>query len=629
MKIKYNEKIKITENTKNTGLVLIENNAPQLYLDSLKKYFGGFGRDLLIGGNDAYLLFLFVPEIMNRLDSCSYYENGSEFLFIEGTFYDNNFHLKKYDAQIDTQIAKRLYEELKIKYDYSILKNINGHYSGVAFINNCLIAFSDRFGVNKLFYYNEKEKFILSNNLFSIINNKKLNVKIDDEAIAQILTIEYPIGRNTGFKEVNYILPSDILIKSNDKIEFLKKFISFNRSDVKSEKVHLNELYGAFDDFFAKLKNVIDEPLNLFLSKGKDSRLFIEFLEKNNISYNLYTFLQSTGIFDYSYAIEIAKLLNKDIYLLEHYQIDELTEIITSMSTTVTSPWLALAYVIKKNKFNYGIIGTFGSILSGKLVTFRHFPKIKNKSQLINTEFEDYCKGVTTEDIASTLPFFAKYNVKDSFIKSCNDYNESALCDIELLINIDFRVFKNTFPILNKSTHFITPIHPYTDKYISQKYFSLPIELIKSQKAHAILSSKNSRSNKIKSTTFPVSLRNEKYFREIMMVAIKINSMLKGKILAKKLDKIAPTYDSLEFYAKSKYFSDMFENSPIECQNKRLLSRLKNVDNFIKHTYETSIDDICHEIGSVKVIGQSKACIKFKERYLTPIFAPIISDIYK
>lgn len=616
MKIKYEETIEFIKNTKNTGLVLIKNSAPQYYLDSLKKYFGGFGRNLVICGNDEYLILLFVPEIMNRLDSYSYYEKENEFLFIEGTFYDNNFHLKNNDAQIDTHIAKRLYDELKVKCDYSSLKNINGHYSGVAFTNNRLIAFNDRFGVNKLFCYNKKDKFILTNNLFSIINNKKLNIEIDDEAIAQILTSEYPFERKTGFKDVNYILPSDILIKNNDKIEFLKNYIMINRSKVENNKVHIEELYNVFDDFFIKLKRVIDEPLNLFLSKGKDSRLFIEFLEKNNISYNLYTFLQSTGIFDYSYAIEIAKLLNKDIHLLEHYQIDELTEIITSMSTTVTSPWLALAFIIKKNILNYGIIGTFGSSLSGNLTTFRHFPKIKNKSQLIQAEFGNYCKGVTSEDIVATLPYFAKYNVKDSFIKSYSHYNELTLYDTELLYKIDYRFSRNTFPILNKTTHFITTIHPYVDKYISQKYLSLPLELIKSQKAHAIISSKNIKSNKIKSTTFPVSLRNEKYFREIMMIAIKINSMLKGKILAKKLDKIAPIYDSLKFYAKSKYFSDIFDNSPIECQNKRLLSRLKNVDNFIKNTYETHIDDICHKIDKVEVIGKNTACIKFKETFL-------------
>ena len=358
MEFKHNEKIEFIESYKNAGFLVVPNHDPENYVDSLDKFFGGFGKKLLIGGNNNYLLFCLAPDHQNRLDAFSYIENGDDFLFIEGTFYDKSYHQNKNRGLINRDIAKRIYDDVKHKKDCSLLKDINGHYSGVACINNDLLGFNDRFGVHNLFCYHHDETFILTNNLFSIINNHHLKIDIDLEAIAQILAIEFPFKRKTGFKNVEYVLPSEILVKKNHTIEFVKRFIAFNRHEGKSKTFHLEALREAVNRFFATLKGVIEEPVGIYLSKGKDSRLFIDYLEKHNFNFSLFTFLQSTGIFDYPYTIKIAELLGKDIHLLEHYQIDDMTETLAGMSTTLTSPWMALAYVIQKNKLNYGLIGT-------------------------------------------------------------------------------------------------------------------------------------------------------------------------------------------------------------------------------------------------------------------------------
>lgn len=616
MEINYTETIKFLGCTKNTGFVLVKNNSDgSCYLDSLNKFFGCFGKTLLIAGNDEYILFMFVPGKLNCLDAFSYYENNNEFLFIEGTFYDGDYHFKNTRESIDIQIAKGLFDDLKSTGNFELLKQINGHYAGVAYINHTVVAFNDSFGVNKLFYYDTNDHFIISNNLFSIINNRGLNINIDDEALAQTLTLEYPIDRLTLFKNVYCVLPSDILIKSDDKIDFLKFFLPFNRNNDRPVKSHIEELHDAFDDFFSRLKDFVDEPLNLFLSKGKDNRLFIDFLEKNHINYNLYTFIQSSGIFDFSYAIEISKLLEKDIHLLKQYDIDEVMEVISGMSTTFTSPWLALAYVINKNGYNYGLLGTTGDPLSGKLLTFREFPKIRNKQQLIAAEYDCYRKGVTSSQLNSIFHSFSKYNVKDSFFNSYETYREANLFDIEILFNIDYRCFRNTLPILNKATQLITSIHPYLDKHISRKYLSLPLPLIKSQKAHTILSARNTKSNQTRSTAFPIPLRYEPYFREIIMAAVKLNSFLKGKLLSKKLDKISTVHERSVFTPKSAYLTNLIESSQAPCLNNVLLTRLKSIDNFIKIAHENPIDKSCHAFDTIDVIGTCSSLFFFKDKY--------------
>ncbi|MHC1775956.1 MAG: hypothetical protein AB9834_11140 [Lentimicrobium sp.] len=600
----YNHKINISPeiNSRIPGYILVEKDpdssdiSQKILLDGIKYFFGGFGHKAYLFDMENYQLALMLPDTIQKLDCVSFSRVSDDFAFIEGTFSD--FELLRACKNEPQPFGKNLANKiLKLAKNGNLheLKEFNGRYSGFIYLaeTRTLILITDHTGANRVFVYNDGKQFAVSNNVFALNMNSFLKISIDERSMAEILQLEYPLLRNTEFNEISLVLPSDIYIRNNKIVSYQKYYTLNDRTRCKSDQQYISDLEETIDLYFKRLNNYLEEPIGIFMSKGKDSRLFLPFLEKNDIPYTPFVFKDGTGVFDYPYVKKIMQLLNKDLHVLDTYTVDRRLAFMSAMSTTPTLSWFALGSLATQYS-NTALMGLYGDLFAGKIATYRS-PGIKTKDDLINRYFSFNAKGVTNDIFRKEFPNYNRFENWKTFEALYNDYpiNQS-LCEYDLYINYDYRTFRNSQPILLRAQHFITPITPFTDKAISKAYLSLPESLIKSQKAHAVIAAIEKKSNVVRSTAFPISLKLESNIRPVLLMIIKLNNTLNNRFLKGQIKKFNPYVPGDDFTPRSDYFKEILkERIPIKISQKRLLTRLYNADDYLHLIFHDNILPLC------------------------------------
>jgi len=592
-----------------TGYILVETNPDQpensskVLHDGIRRFFGGFGHNAYLFDLGTHSLGLLLPDEVHKLDCVSFIKDDGDFAFLEGTFYDFDLlrSCKEDHKPIDEKLAGKILE-LARTGNTDALKEFNGRYSGFVYLaqSKTLIVITDQYGANRVFVYHYNNTFAISNNVFALATNPFLEVSVNEQAIAQILQVEYPVFRDTEFAEISLVLPSDIYFRKGSEISRSKYYQKVDRTRTKSDKQYIADLKDTVDGFFTRFNDYMNEPIGIYMSKGKDSRFFLPFLEENHIPYVPFVFKDGTGVFDYPEVSQIAHLLNKDLHILESYEVDRKLAFMSAMSTTPTLSWFALGKVAA-NYTNNALMGIFGDICSGKMPSFR-VPGINTKQKLIDGFFTMISKGVTQEIFSQSLPYYNRFKTREDYQRLFDDYPEAQiLFDNEVYHDVDHRTFRNALPILMRAQHFITPVTPFTDRAVAMAYHSLPVSLLKSQKAHTKIAAMEPKSSKVRSTAFPVSLKTESYIRPAMMVVIKLNNILNNRFLKGQIKKFNPYVAVDDFTPRSSYFNEVFKGQlPYKVGHKRLLTRMYNTDDYLHLVFNDDIIPLCKKPVIVK-----------------------------
>lgn len=586
------------------GYLLVETDlknpsqSTRVLMEGIRRFFGGFGRNAHLFDLGSHKFAMLLPDTSQKLDCISFKKEGMDFAFLEGTFYDFDLlrSWKDNSKLIGEQLAGELIDIVK-KGNHEQLKQLNGRYSGFVYIaeSKSLFLITDQYGANRFFVYDNGKQMAVSNNVLSLATNPHLHISINEQSISQILQMEYPVSRATEFTEISLVLPSDIYIRQNKQVRYIKFYQKLNRTRTKSNQLYVRDLQDTINDFFKRFYQYTDETTGLYLSKGKDSRLFLSFLEENRIPYLPFVFKDGTGVLDYPEVKRIAGLLEKDLHVLESYQVDRRLAFMTAMSTTPTMSWFALGSVAK-DFTNTALMGYWGDASSGKMPSFRTYG-IKTKDQAIEAFFEIMIsKGVTQEGFRNALPYYDKFNNWESYRGLFKDLpNTELLYDNELLHDIDYKTFRNALPILLRAQHFVTPVTPYIEQSVASVYRSLPENLLNSQKAHTLIAALETRTNTIRSTAFPISLKTESRFRPAMIELIKLNHKFNNLFLKWQIREFNPYVAGNEFNPRSDYFKGVFQgNTPAKVDHKRLLKRLHNTDDYLHLIFHDNILPLCY-----------------------------------
>ncbi|MCO5263302.1 MAG: hypothetical protein M9901_10530 [Lentimicrobium sp.] len=587
---------------KMAGYLLVESDpndpdrSQNILSEGIRNFFGGFGNRAHIYSLGKFIFALLIPDEIHKLDICGFIRDKRDFAFIEGTFYESPTpdSLIKNRKDAGNYLAEEILNICR-SGNPDKLKELNGRYSGFSYLyeTDTLIIFNDQLGGNRIYVYDNSKVFAISNNVFALASNPALQISINEQSIAEILQLEYPLYRNTEFNEITLIVPSDIYIRKGKSVVYRKYYQKFDRSRKMSDNSYIEGLKHVIDSFFKKLYQQVEEPLGIFMSKGKDSRIFLPFMEHNQIPYIPYVFKDGTGVFDYPYVKRIAELLQKDLHVLESYSIDRRLAFMIAMSTTPTFSWGALGS-LASGYSSTALMGLFGDMSSGKMPSFR-VPGIKTRDDMIHGIFDWITKGVTREIFKESLTCYNKYDIWNQYTSLYKEYPESELLiDTEIHHDTDNRSFRNTQPILLRAQHFLTPVTPFADREILKAYHSLPASLIRSQKAHAKIAATEQKSNSVRSTAFPVSLKLESRIRPAMLQIIRFNNRNSNLLLRWQIKKFNPYVETDQFIPRSDYFRNLFiDKKSIRPGHKRLLTRMYNTDDYLHLIFHDNIRSFC------------------------------------
>ena len=183
-----------------------------------------------------------------------------------------------------------LYEEKGMDF----LQDLNGWFSGILIDipNKQIVLFNDRYGMQRIFYYEGKEAFYFASEAKALLKVCPELRQIDMRSMGEYLSCDCTLEYRTLFKNI-YLLPGAAAWQFDQKGFINKK--SYFSSDVWEKQPWLEKEF-----FYEKLKETFskillryfrsNQPIAISLTGGLDTRIIMANAELPSDKYPCYTF---------------------------------------------------------------------------------------------------------------------------------------------------------------------------------------------------------------------------------------------------------------------------------------------------------------------------------------------------
>ena len=206
---------------------------------------------------------------------------------------------------------------LFLKYGNKFIEHVKGNFVIINLQSNQFSIYSDVFSIQKFFYWQSKDQFILSDNLNQI--TREIDLYPSAESIAIYSLCYHFCGGKTIFEDVSHNTPGQKIEFKNGRLNISswvdhKSFLA-NKSEFVSIDQFATTLDNSIQDYLSK----IDPPkISLSLTSGVDSRLLFSILLKKDIPLHTYTYGNKNSI-DCAFADRLASIfdIEHEIYDIE------------------------------------------------------------------------------------------------------------------------------------------------------------------------------------------------------------------------------------------------------------------------------------------------------------------------
>jgi len=150
------------------------------------------------------------------------YIHKNQLLILSDSRIDNKDELKEeleieQESLSDDEVLIRAFE----KWEYECTKHLIGDFAFVIWNVETkeLFCARDHFGVKPFYYFFNGESFVFSSEISAILSQKDLNFTIDQQYIADTLSIVKLENHRTTFSEIKKLPPAHFLILKNNQLE--------------------------------------------------------------------------------------------------------------------------------------------------------------------------------------------------------------------------------------------------------------------------------------------------------------------------------------------------------------------------------------------------------------------------
>ncbi len=425
------------------------------------------------------------------------------------------------------------------------LNEISGSYCGILYDKKQQKgwAFTDNAGVQKLFYVNDADSLVFCSNLavLKTIRNKN---KFSSLAFSSILYASFAY-QDTVISEINQVNPSCY-------IEF--DLIAINEEEYQeyperrnlSSKQSLELIDSAQKYFWQRIGTKINNDNILCLSRGKDSRIILKHMIKNECYPYIITYFrkdnpmfplisfQLDDTYDCQTAIDLSER-NKISFRCERidniYLLNNLEEILLLNHGTPLH-WELHAVSSKfAGLIKYIITGFLGETIAGKCYHYYYFKKIKGYEDYGRLDFNISGDAISYNKIKNILNG-AGINLAETEELEKAWIEQYKICKTDNLNNIyqmgylRTRALGRTVSTFNQSRMFTVPIYPFIDNSIRESYMSIPDKFLKWGKIHLMQISRDKNLNFAPTTRLHISARWEEKLLNILGLLKKLEKSL-------------------------------------------------------------------------------------------------------
>lgn len=168
----------------------------------------------------------------------------------------------------------KLILELYCRFNTEFFKNLVGSYVFVIYdkLKNRIITVRDHLGDKILYYYHDKNKFIVASEPGAILNHPDIQIELNNKKIAEYFAVHEQTDSNSFFKNIYEVLPAHYMIFDNSEIK-LKRYWDLDPHKKIRYKIE-EEYFEHFRTIFRKTVEcrlrTIDDP-GIMMSGGFDS----------------------------------------------------------------------------------------------------------------------------------------------------------------------------------------------------------------------------------------------------------------------------------------------------------------------------------------------------------------------
>lgn len=221
----------------------------------------------------------------------------------------------KFRSQTDTEVIVHAYEE----WGTDCLHRFNGMFAFALWDERTsrLWLVRDRLGIKPLFYAYSPQGLIFGSEIKAILYHPHLERKIDYEALAYYLALNYTPAPHTLFADIRQLLPGHyLLVDTNGSLKEVEYWdITYSEGGKGTEKSYVEEFNCLLADAI-NLRLVSDVPFGAFLSGGVDSSS-IAYWMSNQMSKPVKTFsigFNESSFNELGYARQVAQTIQAEHY---------------------------------------------------------------------------------------------------------------------------------------------------------------------------------------------------------------------------------------------------------------------------------------------------------------------------
>lgn len=267
---------------------------------------------------------VFQNTISKFIDDKIFYDDNEYFILTEGVLLNNKELAEQYKAYDLASLILKMNKENKLFF-----KNFRGSFSGCFFDKKLqsLIAWTNQYGDNVLFYWNNGKKFIVSSDKLWLINCLSANnikYDLDEKAVYYMLTYAYMPDDSTFIQGVKRLLPGnyiEISYKCNNSINCnINSYYEIKRDKCDLQNASEEEIIEETDRLFRKAVIREYEKDKEYgykhlceLSGGLDSRMSYWVAHTEGYQDILAITYAQSGSPDESIAEQIAEAWHEDI----------------------------------------------------------------------------------------------------------------------------------------------------------------------------------------------------------------------------------------------------------------------------------------------------------------------------
>lgn len=229
-------------------------------------------------------------------------------LFSGENFIDNDVsdELKNRDHEFEFSNASyliHLYEDQGEKF----LKQLNGWFSGILvdLQKGKMILFIDRYGMQRIYYYESKDAFYFSSEAKSLLKVRPELREIDIESLGQYFSFGCVMKNKTLFTNV-FLLPGGsawTFYNGHVKKDFYFKPSEWENQTILDKEIFYEKLRDLFRNIMPRYFNS-KQPIGMSLTGGLDTRLIMAYVDDLHGKLPCYTY---GGMYNECFDVKIAR----------------------------------------------------------------------------------------------------------------------------------------------------------------------------------------------------------------------------------------------------------------------------------------------------------------------------------